>query len=88
MSNIEVGIIRHPTHLLLEGDARRQLELQLLNRTLSRDLKAPGEASPGRVTKKCRRLHRWTVRLFKAKIRHRSPRSFAGKSDHARPVNR
>ena len=55
-----------PAHLLLEGDARRQLELQLLNRTLTRDLKGHGEAAPGRVTKKCRRLHQWTIRLLKA----------------------
>ena len=55
-SDIEVGKARRSAHLLLEGHARRQLELQLLNRTLNRDLEAHGEAAPGRVTKKCRRL--------------------------------
>src|SRR4051794_13733424 len=64
--DIEVGRVRHPAHLLLEGHARRQLKLQLLNRTLNRNLERRGEAAPGCVTKKWRRLRQRSIRLLKA----------------------
>ena len=56
LSDTEVGKARFSAHLLLEGHPRRQLELQVLNRTIKIDVEGHGEGAPGRIAEKWRRL--------------------------------